>query len=513
MTDPFGTTVAIVSAVPAATSTRRRGPIEGSYDAARSDGMNKQHWSYADALDPSLANSKAVRATLVNRSRYELANNGHGAGILRTHAGYVVGRGPKLRMQTAAKPFNKAVELAWCQWARQVKLSRKLRTACRAKVRDGEPFLIVRNNPALRGPVQIDLVGIECEQCQSPYGAWRVSNKVDGIEFDDFGNPTVYEVLRYHPGSEWSGLNADPERIPARFVLHWYTEDRFGQHRAVPELTPSLGLFAVDRRYREATVVAAENIANLSILLKTQSMPSDGPDEYRPFTAFPFEKGMLTQLPYGMDAYQPRPEQPGAQYEMFTRSQTTEEARPLCMPYGIAAGDNSGMSFSGGKLDHLGYFDTAVDVDQDDAELLVLDPLFALWFAESCRTYGWAADPDDPPAHTWDWPARPKIDDQKTAAARQIDLSTGVASLRRLYAEDGRDFEDELADLAEDYGVTPDRMREILLQVNLLSRAGAAASPAPTAAPGDDADDAPPQPPPRNRLPARNGNANGKARV
>jgi hypothetical protein len=42
-------------------------------------------------------------------------------------------------------------------------------------------------------------------------------------------------------------------------------------------------------------------------------------------------------------------------------------------------------------------------------------------------------------------------------------LGTGVKSLRRIYAEDGLDFEDELPAMAADYGVSEAEMRAILL--------------------------------------------------
>jgi capsid protein len=472
-------------------------PIRARYDAAQPNGINTQHWAAADAMDVDSAHSLAVRRVLCQRSRYEIANNGHGRGIVLTQANYVVGRGPKLRMQTRSAGFNAMVEAAWNRWAKRVKLARKLRTMIKAKTGDGEGILIARRNPNLRDPVKLDLVGIECEQLSTPFLGPREENAVDGIKFDEFGNPLYYDVLKYHPGAGIAIVRTEVERIPAKFVFHLFREDRPNQHRAVPETTPSLNLFAQGRRWREAVVAAAENIADFSIFLKTQETPDVGPNLVRPLTSFPIDKSMLVSLPFGYDAFQPKAEQPAASHESFNRSIINEEARPLNMPYNIAAADSSGYSFSGGRLDHLTYF-VSVDTDQADTEDLVLDPCFELWFEEAVRVYGWAVEPEPAPPHEWDWPAKPQIDDTKTAKARKTNLSTGILSMRRAYAEDGLDFEDELPGMAEDYGVSVDEMRAILLKSNFSQAMQSEAD-------EEDEDPDPPPPPSRNGTASRNG--------
>jgi capsid protein len=244
--------------------------------------------------------------------------------------------------------------------------------------------------------------------------------------------------------------------------------------------------------------VGAENIANFSLFLKTQADPSIETDIVRPLSTYPMEKGMMTALPAGYDGFQPKPEQPSATYKDFTREQSGEQARPLNMPNNIARADSSGYSFSGGKLDHLTYF-VSVDVEQQDVEEDVLDPLFAVWFAEAVHRFGWGVPDDPPPNHGWDWPEKPVIDEVKHANANKTNLSTGVAVLRRVYAQNGLDLEEELPRMAEDYGITVDEMRAALFEAHFGRSASAQQS-----------DDKPISPPTqgRNRLATagRNGN-------
>jgi capsid protein len=436
--------------------------VRGTYDAARTGDRNEKHWVGADCLDADAAHSPSIRRRISTRARMETGNNGFGKGINLTQANYVVGLGPMLQMGTQNKPFNAMVEARWKSWAKRSGLARKLRTACKAKVSDGESFIIVRVNPNIADAVKLDLVGIECEQCASPNLPYAELNRIDGIKFDEFGNVLWYEVLKRHPGGQFAIFNSETENVPARYMLHWYREDRPGQHRGISEITPTLNRFAEDRRYREATIAAAENIANLSVLLETQGMPDDGPDASPPFQAFPMERGMITQLPYGHKMSQPKSEQPTAGYGEFVGAQISEEARPLNMPRNIAACDSSDYSFSGGQLDHLTYF-VSIDVERDDCENMVLDKLFEVWFPLAVEAYGWTVTDSPVPSHSWSWPARPVIDGEKVANASRTNLSTGCATLRQLWAAQGQDFDDVVTEMANDYGVSEAEVKKILI--------------------------------------------------
>jgi capsid protein len=497
-----------------------RRPIRGSYDAARDGVDNANHWANADAYSADATNSLAVRRKLVRRSRYETENNGQGKGLILTQANYVVGRGPKLRLRTKSQGFNAMVERAWVHWYKAVRFASKLRTQVKAKVGDGEGFLIVRSNPMVADEVKLDIVPIECEQCSSPGLYGRTEGRIDGMWFDEFGNPTHYDILKHHPGSSFTSLQNDVEKIPAQFVLHLFRGDRPGQHRGIPEIASTLSLFAQGRRFREATVAAAETCANISMMIRTNAPAETDPMPIAPFSTVPMEKNTIMALPLQWQSDQMRPEHPSATHTEFTRSMQSEQARPLNMPYNIAACDSSGYSFSGGKLDHLTYF-VSIDVEQGDIEDQVLEPLFVLWFGEAVRTYGWV--PIDQPAgqipqrsiappRSWAWPPRPQIDDGKTANARKTNLGSGIASLEQLLTEDGIDYEDHVIELAENYGVTVDEIKRALFQVNVLAPVGAqpaTVQPGPADDPnGDDPNDKPP--PRRNGNTPSNANGNGR---
>lgn len=451
---------------------QKRRAIAGTYDAAGSSDEYKNYWAASDALDADSANSFAVRQKLVQRSRYDIANNGYSDGIASTYATDLVGRGPTLRMQTGSEGFNRMVELAWYEWCKEVQFRRKLWCIAHAKHQDGEGIGVLRLNRKLKHPVKLDWVLHETEQCQSPYLKFGEPGKIDGIQFDEFGNPTFYEFLKHHPGSNQVMLNKfmEPERVPASFVTHWFKLRRPGQHRGIPECASTLNLGASSRRWREATVAAAENIADFTLFIKTQFEP-DEMDSVTPMSTLDVQKRMITALPAGHDAFQPKAEQPTANHAEFSKSLINEQARPKSMPYNKAACDSSSYNYASGRLDHQTYYGH-LNVDRDDCDDCVLDRMFDVWFNYAVQAYGWLGGNPDAisvraKSHIWDWPKHQVADIGAEADASDKKLKNGTSSIAAEHIACGLDPEDELVKAAESHGISVDQQRQINLLLNL----------------------------------------------
>lgn len=442
---------------------RRR--IQATFDAARTSTDMANYWANADSLDADSAHSTQVRRTLVQRSRYEAANNGYTDGMLQTHSDFLVGTGPTLRMQTRNSQFNSLIEYRWKTWSRACQLRRKLWCMTHARIQDGESFAILRNNSRIGDQVDLDLVLVETEMCHTPTIPVYREGYIDGIRFDEFGNPVYYDILPHHPGGQFSWTALEPVRVPAKYVMHWFTMRRPGQHRGVPEFRSTLNTGGSARRWREATLAAAEVAADYAAIIKTNQTP-DGADPVSPLTTVDFDKRMMTALPMGWDVQQLKAEQPTASYDQFHRALVNEQARPLSMPQNLAMCDSSGYNFASGKLDHGTYF-LKLDREREDCQDTVLDPLFREWFRRARLIYGLTGD-GTPPEHTWDWPQYPVADVVSQAQARKINLSTGVSSPSTVCAEDGVDWEDHIVQMANDYGVSVEEMKRVVMMQNFM---------------------------------------------
>lgn len=438
-----------------------------SYDAAKTTDEYKNYWANADAFDADSAHSTAVRHTLMRRSRYEIANNGYADGIAQTYATDLVGKGPQLRMMTGSQNFNQLIEVQWSRWATAVQFRRKLWCMAHAKHVDGEAFAVLRSNPRVRHPIKLDLVLHEAEQCQTPYLPFGEAGYIDGIKFDEFGNPLWFDFLKYHPGAmNVLDSSSEPERVPAEFVLHWFKMRRPGQHRGIPESASTLNLGAAFRRLREASLSTAEKVAAWTLFLKTMFQP-DEMDGVVPMSTLEIVHGMMTALPNNVEPFQLSAEQPGPQYDTFHKSLLNEQARPKNMPFNKAACDSSSYNYASGRLDHQTYY-SSLDVDREDGNDLALDPLFAVWMDSAIRTFNWfGGDPDivsdGARAHMWDWPKHRVADVESEANANRTRLESAQVGLHQLYTDAGTDLTDELPKMAESFGITVEELQERIL--------------------------------------------------
>ena len=432
--------------------------VRGRYDAAVSTDNNRRHWANADALSADAAANPDVRRTLRNRARYEIANNSYARGIVLTLANDVVGTGPRLQMLTANDQVNRAVEREFDSWARGINLAEKLRTVRMARAQDGEAFAVLVNNPVLNHPVTLDLRLIEADQVSSPTLSLLDSNEVDGIRLDEYGNPESYYVLREHPGSSTWHFADNYQTIPASHMIHAFRQDRPGQHRGIPEITPALPLFAQLRRFTLAVLAAAEAAADFAGILYTDAPANGEADSVEPMDLIELERNMLLTMPGGWKMSQIEPMQPATTYAEFKKEILNEIARCLNMPFNIAAGNSSGYNYASGRLDHQTYF-KSIRVDQAHTGAVVLDRILEAWMREAILVSDLLPLPVRTMAelpHQWFWDGTEHVDPAKEARAQQMRLKNNTTTLAHEYARQGKDWESELRQLAREKALMKD---------------------------------------------------------
>jgi lambda family phage portal protein len=456
------------------------------FDAAATTPENARHWANADGLSASAANSPEVRRVLRNRARYESANNSYCRGIVLTLANASISTGPRLQVQTGNDAANNRIEAAFGLWAELVRLPEKLRTMRQARAVDGETFALLRTNPQIDHEVTLDLQLIEADQVADP-SPWpweavaaRESAHVDGIDFDGYGNPVTYSVLTEHPGSTRGGyyqLGAAPAiTVPAKFLIHWFRQDRPGQARGVPDLTPALPLFAQLRRYTLAVIAAAELAADYAGVFRTNLPPNlEGPltpppdgeikEDYPAWGTVPVEPRSFMKLPEGWDVSQLTPQQPASSYADFTARILNEIARCLEMPFAVAAGNSSGYNYASGRLDFQ-VFGRAVAIERGDIERAILRRIFEAWLDEAALLPGYlpAGLPARNVPHAWYWPGERHVDPLKEAQAQTVRLANRTTTYADEYAAEGQDWKTQLTQLA--------REREFMLKLGLATAVG-----------------------------------------
>jgi lambda family phage portal protein len=421
--------------------------IRARYDAAVTNDENRRHWANADNLSANAANSPLVRRLLRNRSRYEVANNSYARGIVLTLANDVIGTGPRLQMLTDNAEANRFIEQEWMAWSKAVRLPEKLRTMRMARASDGEGFSVL----TLPTAVQLDLKLVEAEQVATPDLRFDLTNAVDGIEFDRHGNPITYHVLRKHPGDTSGTLSIQYDSVPADSVIHYFRQDRAGQARGIPDITPALPLFAHLRRYTLAVITAAEIAALPGGVLYTDAPANGEADSVEPMDLIELERGMLMTMPGGWKMSQMEAQFPTTTYGEFKREILNEIARCLNMPFAISAGNSSGYNYASGRLDHQMYF-KAIRVEQAHLEAVVLDRILAAWLAEAALIEGYLPELGDEErtAHTWFFDGHEHVDPLKESSAQALRLANHTTTYADEYARRGLDWETQLRQRAKE---------------------------------------------------------------
>jgi lambda family phage portal protein len=427
--------------------------LRARYDAAVTNSDNYRHWANADGLSADAAASPEIRRILRNRARYEVANNSYAKGIVVTLANDLIGTGPRLQMLTTDAAANRLVEHEFANWAQAVNLAEKLRTMRMARAEDGEAFAVLANNERLASPVSLDLRLAEADQVTTPDLSLDQTNAVDGIVFDEFGNPREYHVLRQHPGGLGSVFDTAYDRIPARSMIHFYRCDRPGQSRGVPDITPALPLFAQLRRFTLAVLAAAETAADFAGILYTDAPASGEAESVEPMDAIELESRALLTVPGGWKMSQMRAEQPSTGFAEFKREILNEIARCLNMPFSVAAGNSSGFNYASGRLDHQTYF-KSIRVEKSHLGAVVLDRIFAAWLDEAVLIEGFLPNSlrtlDADRSHQWFFDGREHVDPAKEANAQSTRLANHTTTLANEYAKQGRDWEAELRQRAKE---------------------------------------------------------------
>ncbi|MGB0600401.1 MAG: phage portal protein [Rubripirellula sp.] len=433
------------------------------YDSAQIDPEMERWWSLADHFSSRQSNKKEIRKRVRSRARYEVQeNNSIAKGMLLAKTGDIVGpHGPMLQMLLPGdKGLNREIQGFWDRWANRTCMAEKLATAHNAKMTDGEAFgERVYNERLPDDEIQLDVLFSETDMWTDPLEDVARRNYDDGISVDSLGNPVSYLRLREHPGDELGGGSLETDEYDASQVIHWFRKDRPQQFRGMSEFVTCLKLFAEARRFRLATVAAAEVAASHAAVVYSDAPAfGDDPDTLdEDKTGIELERRLMTVLPAGWKMSQLKAEHPNTVFDEFCNSLYKEIGRVAQMPLNIVSGSSMGMTFSSARIDHLRYWQHC-DFDRQSFARNVMDRIFE-WFIQELI----ALDVLSPAAtarlsefftssipHTWRFAPRPPLDDEGDAKAKRILWEMGYY-LDSDFARDNQEDEDLFRERLEEH--------------------------------------------------------------
>ncbi len=437
--------------------------VSARFDAAQTTKDNVRHWSMADYCSADQEARPEIRRILRQRSRYEIANNSYAKGLVQMLANDTIGTGPRIQLLTEDEAYNEEIEAEFMQWSEAVKLPQKLRMMRIARCQDGESFGVLATNPKVRHCVKMDLILVEADRVSGELRLVEDDNSVDGITYDQWGNPVNYRVLKYHPGDLRFTTAEEALYIPAEYMLHIFRPDRPELHRGIPELSAALPLFAQLRRYNLAVLSAAEAAADFAAILYTDAPPDGEAANVPPMDALELERNMMLTVPAGWKMAQLDAKQPTANHGEFVKIILSEIARCAVSTYGSVSGDFSGHNYASGRLDNQLYHKSIL-VDRSFWEAEVLNHIFYMWYREYSLLRRNFRELQTP-RHAWFWDGFVHVDPTKEATAQEIRLANSTTTLAAECARDGRDYMTVLRQRAKEIKL----MKELGIPINSVS--------------------------------------------
>lgn len=327
-------------------------------------------------------------------------NNPYAVNVHNAIAGAVVGAGiipsidagdrPKKKLQSLVASHLDTTDI---DFDGRLNLYGLQSLAMRTIVEAGE-VLIVRYAPAgasqrLSVPLQIRVLDPDYLYAykNGPDAASNGNVIFQGIEFDKDGRRVAYWLYDEHPGGGVTWRMPNFKRVPASDVIHIYRVDRPGQMRGVPWSAPCIVTMRDLASYEEAELLRQKIAACFAVFYTgapatsvAQSAEQAEIDKGRA-PRETVEPGMIERLPTGADVKFAQPAMMQG-YKDFVQVNARKVAVGYGVPYEVATGDLSNVSFISGRLGRIPF---NISVDQWRWHMLIPHMCAGVgrWFLEA----------------------------------------------------------------------------------------------------------------------------------
>lgn len=410
------------------------------YDAASTGGRTGS-WRKSRG-DANAAGGRRARLSFISRDM--VRNNPTATGVVQTIVAHTVGKGimPKLEgvndanlLKEGKERLETYLKSREIDWRGRESLGGLQRLVDAALVTDGEVLVVL--HPGVNGTYpKIEVLEIDHLDDAAFRAATEGGYVQDGIEYDAYGHRAAYYLFDEHPGAEgwikWKG-RAQSRRVPAKFVLHIYRQDRPGQERGISWFAP-VALPLQDLADYDDAQLVRQKIAACFTIFRHMANPkaADMPAKVSPGAIIDVsgEDGYEFASPPGVDGY-----------DEFTRGQLRRIAKGVGITYEACSGDLSKVNFSSAKMGRM-----EMDRNVESWQWLILiaqflEPLGKMFLQAWALERGYHNRMAEILAAKVDWvpPARILIDPAKEIPPLVEEVRAGLNSRQRAVTSLGRD--------------------------------------------------------------------------
>ncbi|NUO63391.1 MAG: phage portal protein [Gemmatimonadaceae bacterium] len=281
-----------------------------------------------------------------------------------------------------------------------------------------------------------------------------------GVEVDRWNRAAAYWLWNRHPSEMGQRVRT---RVPAAEIEHLFIPLRPGQTRGISWLAPAMYALNMLDGYREAELVAARMGAAkmAAIVTKTPEaiaawsakdiVTTTNGEDAEP-ARMSFSPGLIPELLPGQELMMLDPTHPTSAFGPFETAILRTIAMALDVSYTSLAGDLSNANYSSARVGLVDERDSWRTIQAFHVEHFE-EPVYEAWMRSAVLT-GALRLPSfdvtrflaaDFKPRGWKW-----VDPANEIAALKEEIGLGINTRTRAAAEQGRDFDEDLEELARE---------------------------------------------------------------
>lgn len=435
-----------------------------NYDAADMRRASR-NWN---AMNASAQQTDAQeRDTIRARARDLERNSDIANSILFAYNRNVIGRGFSLQSRTTSADFNEQAEELWKEWCKakncdvtgQQSFIQMMRMAVIRKKIDGG--ILFKKCYTAGGLVPFKLQAIEVDELDvTRLTPKNKRNKVvGGIEYNTYNKPMGYWIKEY---SIDGFTYKDSTYYDAKDIIFYWEKKRPSQIREISNLTHTVPRIRDANEFVNAVSVKERVAACLSVFVKRAIPVGGGPfgrnssldnEDRKSYDGKTLAPGMIAELNPGDEIQPVNPGNSGADTADFLKTQQRMIGAGQGLSYEAVSRDMSETNYSSARqaiIEDEGTFAAETELLQEK----VMDEIYES-FIISCILSGLIAvknfwnDKANYLKHQWVASPKKWIDPVKEANANKIALATGQKTFQDICAENGKDWQEQISDMAK----------------------------------------------------------------
>lgn len=384
--------------------------------------------------------------------------------VVRAYTRNVIGGGYTLQARTDNKELNKDIENAWKKWCKKQNcdvtgiqsFDQILRMCVKRKKIDGGILIVKRYTSDGFLPLKLQTFEVD-ELDNTQISPRRAGNKVvGGIELNAHNRPQGYWIRQY----SLNGISIEESKyIEAKDVIFMFSKARPSQIREMSDMSPTITRVRDVNEFMVAVSVKERIAACLSVFIKKQ-LPTTGIGRGRSGESGPLQDysgksiapGMIKELNAGDEIQVVNPSGQGADATSYIELQQRLISAGQGISYEATSRDMSKSNYSSTRQGIIE--DEMTYAEEKELIMDVMDEIYetfiiSMWLAGKIAEKDFWENKEKYFSH--EWVAAPKkwIDPQKEANANKIALQTGSKTYKQIAAEQGRDWRDQVDDMAE----------------------------------------------------------------